>query len=39
VDAVAAAQALSEIGLLLGQNDAERFRAKAFAAAAWSVVI
>jgi putative hydrolase len=39
VDAVAAAQALSEIGYLLRQNEAERFRAKAFAAAAWSVVI
>jgi putative hydrolase len=30
---------LSEIGYLLRQNEAERFRAKAFAAAAWSVVI
>jgi len=39
VDAIAAAQALSEIGYLLRQNEAERFRAKAFAAAAWSVVI
>jgi putative hydrolase len=39
VDAVAAAQVLSEIGYLLRQNEAERFRAKAFAAAAWSIVI
>ena len=30
---------LSEIGYLLRQNEAERFRAKAFAAAAWSMVI
>ena len=39
MDAIAAAQTLSEIGYLLRQNEAERFRAKAFAAAAWSVVI
>ena len=39
MDAVEAAQALSEIGYLLRQNEAERFRAKAFAAAAWSLVI
>jgi putative hydrolase len=39
VDAVAAAQVLSEIGYLLRQNEEERFRAKAFAAAAWSMVI
>ena len=39
MDAVAAAQVLSEIGYLLRQNEAERFRAKAFAAAAWSMVI
>ena len=39
MDAVEAAQALSEIGYLLRQNEAERFRAKAFAAAAWSIVI
>ena len=39
VDAVAAAQVLSEIGYLLRQNEAERFRAKAFAAAAWSIVL
>jgi putative hydrolase len=39
VDAISTAQALSEIGYLLRQNEAERFRAKAFAAAAWSIVI
>jgi putative hydrolase len=39
VDAIPAAQVLSEIGYLLRQNEAERFRAKAFAAAAWSIVI
>ena len=39
MDAVAAAQVLSEIGYLLRQNEAERFRAKAFAAAAWSIII
>ena len=39
MDAVAAAQVLSEIGYLLRQNEEERFRAKAFAAAAWSMVI
>jgi putative hydrolase len=39
VDATSAAQVLSEIGYLLRQNEAERFRAKAFAAAAWSIVI
>ena len=39
MDAIAAAQALSEIGYLLRQNEAERFRAKAFAAAAWSIAI
>jgi putative hydrolase len=38
MDAVEAAQVLSEIGYLLRQNEAERFRAKAFAAAAWSIV-
>src|SRR5207244_5535440 len=37
VDAIAAAQALSEIGYLLRQNEKERFRAKAFSAAAWSI--
>jgi putative hydrolase len=39
MDAVAAAQALSEIGYLLRQNSEEVFRAKAFSAAAWSVAI
>ena len=39
MDAIAAAQVLSEIGYLLRQNEAERFRAKAFAAAAWSIVV
>jgi putative hydrolase len=39
VDAIAAAQVLSEIGYLLRQNPDERFRAKAFSAAAWSLAI
>jgi putative hydrolase len=39
VDAIAAAQALSEIGYLLRQDPEQRFRAKAFAAAAWSIAI
>jgi putative hydrolase len=39
VDAIAAAQVLSEIGYLLRQDAEERFRAKAFAAAAWSIAI
>jgi putative hydrolase len=39
VDAIAAAQALSEIGYLLRQDPEEKFRAKAFSAAAWSVAI
>jgi putative hydrolase len=39
VDALAAAQVLSEIGYLLRQNPEERFRAKAFSAAAWSLAI
>jgi putative hydrolase len=39
MDAVAAAQALSEIGYLLRQNPAEVFRAKAFSAASWSIAI
>jgi putative hydrolase len=39
VDAIAAAQVLSEIGYLLRQDPEQRFRAKAFAAAAWSLVI
>jgi putative hydrolase len=39
MDAIAAAQALSEIGYLLRQNPEEVFRAKAFSAAAWSIAI
>src|SRR5213593_2869883 len=39
VDAIAAAQALSEIGYLLRQNEKERFRAKAFSAAAWTIAL
>src|SRR2546422_4743938 len=39
VTAIAAAQALSEIGYLLRQNEKERFRAKAFSAAAWSIAM
>ena len=39
MDAITASQVLSEIGYLLRQNEDQRFRAKAFAAAAWSIVI
>jgi len=39
VDAIDAAQGLSEIGYLLRQNEKERFRAKAFSAAAWSIAL
>jgi putative hydrolase len=39
VDAIAAAQVLSEIGYLLRQDPKERFRAKAFSAAAWAIAI
>jgi len=39
VDALAAAQALSEIGYLLRQQEKERFRAKAFSAAAWALAL
>src|SRR6202521_2865426 len=39
MDAIAAAQVLSEIGYLLRQDPEERFRAKAFSAAAWSLAI
>jgi putative hydrolase len=39
VDAIAAAQVLSEIGYLLRQDPEEKFRAKAFSAAAWSVAV
>jgi putative hydrolase len=39
VDALAAAQVLSEIGYLLRQDAEEKFRAKAFSAAAWSLAV
>jgi len=39
VDAIAAAQTLSEIGYLLRQDPEQKFRAKAFSAAAWSLAI
>lgn len=39
LDAIAAAQVLSEIGYLLRQDPNERFRAKAFSAAAWSIAL
>ena len=39
MDAIAAAQVLSEIGYLLRQDPDEKFRAKAFSAAAWSVAV
>jgi putative hydrolase len=39
VDAIAAAQVLSEIGYLLRQDEKERFRAKAFSAAAWTIAL
>jgi putative hydrolase len=39
VDAVAAAQALSEIGYLLRQDPKEVFRAKAFSSAAWAIAV
>jgi len=39
VDAIAAAQALSEIGYLLRHDPDEKFRAKAFSGAAWSLAI
>ena len=39
MDAITAAQALSEIGYLLRQDENERFRAKAFSAAAWSIAL
>jgi len=39
VEAIAAAQVLSEIGYLLRQDPDEKFRAKAFSAAAWSLAI
>jgi putative hydrolase len=39
VDAIAAAQVLSEIGYLLRQDPEEKFRAKAFSAAAWALAV
>lgn len=39
VDAITAAQALSEIGYLLRQDPDEKFRAKAFSGAAWSLAV
>jgi putative hydrolase len=39
VDAIGAAQVLSEIGYLLRQDPGEKFRAKAFSAAAWSLAV
>ena len=39
MDAIAAAQALSEIGYLLRQDPKERFRAQAFSTAAWSIAL
>jgi putative hydrolase len=39
VDAIAAAQVLSEIGYLLRQDAEQKFRAQAFSAAAWSIAI
>jgi putative hydrolase len=39
VDAIGAAQVLSEIGYLLRQDPEEKFRAKAFSAAAWSLAV
>ncbi|MHB8587869.1 MAG: PHP domain-containing protein [Candidatus Dormibacteraceae bacterium] len=39
MDAIAAAQVLSEIGYLLRQDPDEKFRAKAFSGAAWSLAI
>jgi putative hydrolase len=39
VDAINAAQVLSEIGYLLRQDPQERFRAKAFSMAAWTIAL
>jgi len=39
LDAIVAAQALSEIGYLLRQQEKERFRAKAFSAASWTIAL
>lgn len=39
MDAIVAAQALSEIGYLLRQDPNERYRARAFSAASWSIAL
>ena len=39
MDAIAAAQALSEIGYLLRQQEKERYRARAFSSAAWTIAL
>jgi len=39
VDAIAAAQTLSEIGYLLRQDPMEVYRARAFSAASWSIAL
>ena len=39
MDAVAAAQVLSEIGYLLRQDPKEVYRARAFSAAAWALAL
>jgi putative hydrolase len=39
VDAIAAAQALSEIGYLLRQDPGERYRAQAFSNASWAIAL
>ncbi len=39
MEAVNAAQTLSEIGYLLRQQEKERYRARAFSSAAWSIAI
>ena len=39
MDAIEASQVLSEIGYLLRQDPEQRFRAKAFSAAAWSLAL
>jgi putative hydrolase len=39
MDAIAAAQALSEIGYLLRQDPDQRFRSQAFSTASWSLAI
>src|SRR2546423_163974 len=39
MDAIAVAQALSEIGYLLRQNPDEVYRARAFSGAAWSIAL